>query len=170
MRSRQGQQNVQDGHDEHEAPGQGADPFQGRNPFGGVPQEEKENHKSDALQDQGRNHFRQGSVLEKGPAEGDEHVLGFLGQVGHVDDPVGPAGEVGQFGARSGPDPGGYAPGAVLEGGTHFTDHEHIRDEVQGEHEDPGHYGLETLVGIAVDDVPEPPHGGKGHQAQRLPG
>ena len=45
VRSCQGQQDVEDAHDEHEAPGQGPDPFQGVDPFGGVPQEEKENRR-----------------------------------------------------------------------------------------------------------------------------
>ena len=98
-----------------------------------------------------------------------EHVLGLLGQIGHMDDPVGPAGEVGQFGSGGGADPGGYPACAFLEGGAHFAHHEHIGDEVEGKHEDPGYHRFETLVGIAVDDVPEPPYGGEGHQAQRLP-
>ena len=87
-----------------------------------------------------------------------------------MDDPVGPAGKIRQPGSGGGTDPGGHAALAVLERGTHFAYHQHIGNEVKGEHEDPGHNCFQSLIGIAVDDVAETPDGCKGHEGQSLPG
>ena len=79
-------------------------------------------------------------------------------------DPVGPASKISQFSARRGPNPRRDAALAVFEGRPHFTDHECVGNEVDGEHDDPTDDGLESLIGVAIDDVAKAPDLGKGHE------
>ena len=169
-RSGEHHDDVEQGHDEHRAAGDGGQALERVQTAAGYESEDQQNRKGHKLNVNRREGIVFLRVLEDRPAQGLQTAGALACDIGDVAGPVGPACEVGHLGAHGVMHPGGDAAAFILKGGAELADHQRVGDEVEGEHQDPTEVHLRSVkVYEAVQDVAKAPNRGKCHERKHLP-
>lgn len=81
-------------------------------------------------------------VLKQGPAGCNYRGIWFLGDIRHVDHPIGPARVVSHLRPYGLMNPGADTASGMLEGGAQLSHHQGIGHKINGKYKNPGYNGL----------------------------